>query len=41
VTPAEWVVETRREQGLPDHVEELAILVDLARLVIESRDRDG
>ncbi len=42
----EWVYETRREQGLPEHVEDMAVLVELARLVIDSGastagDRDG
>jgi hypothetical protein len=43
-TVEQWVVESRAEQGLPPHVEELTILTDLARLVLKSReerDDDG
>jgi hypothetical protein len=37
----EWVIATRREQGLPDHVEDLAVLVELARLVIDNNASNG
>jgi hypothetical protein len=39
----QWVFATRREQGLPERVEELEVLVDLAKLVIERSggDPDG
>ena len=35
----QWVYETRRAQGLPEHVEDLAVLVELARLI--AGDGDG
>ncbi len=39
MTVQEWVVQTRRKQGLPPHVEEMTVLVDLAALVVESCQR--
>jgi hypothetical protein len=37
----EWVYETRRAQGLPERVEDMAVLVELARLVIDSGASTG
>jgi hypothetical protein len=40
----QWVIATREAQGLPEHVEELSILIELARLVVEHQqehDADG
>lgn len=41
----EWVTKTRREQGLPDRVEDLAFMVELAGEIDNNAstagDRDG
>ena len=34
-TPSEWAIRTRRAQGLPDHVEDPAVLAELADAVLE------
>jgi hypothetical protein len=35
MTPGEWAIRTRRAQGLPDHVEDPAVLAELADAVLE------
>jgi hypothetical protein len=35
-TVEQWVIRTRRAQGLPDHVEDEAVLAELAQAVLEA-----
>jgi hypothetical protein len=36
-----WVARTRREQGLPEHVDDSAVLAELAQAVIEATEEAG
>ncbi len=37
----EWVIKARRRQGLPDHVEELSLLVELAALIVKQEEESN
>jgi hypothetical protein len=39
-TPEVWAIRTRREQGFPDHVEDPAVLDELAAMVLETIEAD-
>jgi hypothetical protein len=41
ITPAEWAIQTRRAQGLPDHVEDPAVLAEFADAVLEAMQAKG
>lgn len=41
MTPAEWAAETRRRQGLPEHLEDEAVLAELAGLVLEPAEAEA
>jgi hypothetical protein len=40
-TVEQWIIGTRRAQGLPDHVEDEAVLTELAHAVLEASEEGG